>query len=59
MNLAQTERDITKHLFELLEAHHYEAAPPQYPSVIEGPVMIDKTLVDSYIDGDEYVYSPN
>ena len=59
VNLAQTEPNIAKHLFELLEAHHFEAAPPQYPSVIQGPVMIDKTLVDSYIDGDEYVYSPN
>ena len=59
VNLAQTEPGIAKHLFELLEAHHSEAAPPQYPSVIQGPVMIDKTLVDSYIEGDEYVYSPN
>ena len=59
LNLAQTEPDIAKHLFELLEAHHSEAAPPQYPAVIQGPVMIDKTLVDSYSDGDEYVYSPN
>ena len=59
VNLAQTAPGIAKHLFELLEAHHFEAAPPQYPSVIQGPVMIDKTLVDSYIDGDEYVYSPN
>ena len=59
VNLAQTEPNIAKHLFELLEAHHSEASPPQYPSVIQGPVMIDKTLVDSYIEGDEYVYSPN
>ena len=46
-------------LLNLLNEHQKDSTPPRYPSVIQSAVLVDKTLLDEYVDGDEYVYSPN
>ncbi len=48
-----------KRLRALLAAHHRGRTPPLYPSVAHLPVMIDKTLADTYEPGDEYAYWAN
>jgi uncharacterized sulfatase len=40
----------------LLAAHHAGMPPPLWPSFIELPVMIDKTLDQRQLPGDEYTY---
>ena len=30
-----------------------------WPSVIDGPQLVDKTVNEPYVEGDEYVYWPN
>ncbi len=43
----------------LLARHNAEQAEPLWPSVVEGPVLIDKTGAEPYQSGDEYAYWPN
>jgi uncharacterized sulfatase len=43
----------------LLDKHDASARPPLYPFVVEMPVAVDKTLVDHFESGDEYIYWPN
>ena len=39
-----------------LEAHHAKMPPPLWPSFIEFPVLIDKTLDQKESPADEYTY---
>ena len=57
--LGHVGREFPSKLLDLLDEHQKNATPPRYPSVIQGAVLVDKTLLDEYEDGDEYVYSPN
>lgn len=43
----------------LLARHNATQAEPLWPSVIEAPVLIDKTAAEPYEEGDEYLYWPN
>ena len=46
-------------LQSLLDDHNAAQAAPLWPSVIDGPQLIDKTEAEDYVPGDEYVYWPN
>jgi len=58
-NLADAEPAKTARLMELLERHRAGAREPLYPTTIESPIAIDKTLADRLEEGDEYIYWPN
>jgi uncharacterized sulfatase len=51
--------EVVAELEALLAAHDAEQAEPAWPSVIEAPVRIDKTLADPYEEDDVYTYWPN
>ena len=58
-NLASNHPEKVSELSKLLAEHQANARPPLYPAVTDMPVMIDKTLNDTFEQGDEYVYTPN
>ena len=58
-NLADQNPEKVAELRVLLEAHNAEQAEPLWESVIEGPIMIDKTLAEPWEEGDEMIYWPN
>lgn len=43
----------------LLARHNATQAEPLWPSVVEAPVLIDKTAAEPFEEGDEYAYWPN
>jgi uncharacterized sulfatase len=59
VNLNSIRPDKRDEMLALLEAHWADARMPLYPSTIESPVAIDKTLADNVSADDEYVYWPN
>ena len=46
-------------LTALLKAHQQDSVETLYAPVINSQIMIDKTLIESFVLGDEYIYSPN
>lgn len=58
-NLAAVRSDKLNELSALLDDHRAGARPPLYPFLSEVPVAIDKTLVERFERGDEYIYWPN
>jgi arylsulfatase A-like enzyme len=46
-------------LAALLDAHNAQMPPPLWPSFLEMPVMVDKTLDQPEVEGDEIVYWQN
>jgi hypothetical protein len=58
-NLAASRPDIVKQLKDLLAEHQSESNGPLYLSTTQMPVMIDKTLAEDFVEGDEYIYTPN
>ena len=58
-NLATRYPDKVRELSKLLSEHNQDRVPPLYPATTELPVLIDKTLAETYEAGDEYVYTPN
>ena len=58
-NLAVHAPEKLKELEALLAAHQAGSRGPLYESVTQLPVMIDKTLAEKFVEGDEYVYTPN
>ena len=59
VNLAGTRTDKRDELLQRLDAHLAELSPPLWPSTVEAPTTIDKTLVEPEAPDDEYVYFPN
>ena len=59
VNLAESRPDKRAELQALIDAHWADAHPPLYPHQTEGPICIDKTIVDRPCDNDEYVIWPN
>lgn len=59
VNLAEKNPEKLAELQALLDAHHKDRKPPLYPSVSDMPIMVDKTLAETFEAGDEYVYAPN
>ena len=58
-NLAADYPDIKRQLLGLLEQHQADSVGPLYPSASQFPIMVDKTMAESFRHGDEYVYTPN
>lgn len=58
-NLATAQPAKVAELQALLAAHNGQMQPPAWPSFIEMPVMIDKTLAEPEAADDEYVYWQN
>ncbi len=59
VNLAERHPQRVSELEALLAAHNAEQAAPLWPSVIDGPQLIDKTGIEPYEEGDEFIYWPN
>jgi uncharacterized sulfatase len=55
-NLADTQPQKLAQLQALLTAHHAGLPPALWPSFIEMPILIDKTLDQKEQPGDEYAY---
>ena len=58
-NLAESRPERVAQLQALLAAHNARQAEPMWPNVLEVPQLVDKTTVEPYVEGDEYVYWPN
>ena len=58
-NLAASRPDKVEELSALLAAHQANSRGPLYESTVQIPVMIDKTLAEKFVEGDEYIYTPN
>ena len=58
-NLAEARPDKVKELNNLLVNHQANAVRTLYPATTQMPVMVDKTLAESFEERDEYVYTPN
>ena len=58
-NLAASRSDKLEELSALLAAHQLRSRGPLYESSVQIPVMVDKTLAEQFVEGDEYVYTPN
>ncbi len=59
VNLAETRPDKRAELETLIEAHWADAREPLYPHLTEGPICIDKTIVDRPCENEEYIIWPN
>ena len=46
-------------LMALLDEHAASARTPLYPAVVQSAITIDKTSVERFEDGDDYIYWPN
>ncbi|MES0872725.1 sulfatase-like hydrolase/transferase [Sinimarinibacterium thermocellulolyticum] len=58
-DLADRRPDKVAELRALLDAHNAQMAEPMWPSFVELPVLIDKTLAEPESPDDEYVYWQN
>jgi uncharacterized sulfatase len=58
-NLAERHPERVAALREALAAHDAEQVPPRWPSRVEVPVNLDKTLAKPDAPDDAYVYWPN
>ncbi len=58
-NLATSQPDKLAQMKATLAAHHAQMPPPQWPSFLEMPVEIDKTLNQKHLPTDEYTYWSN
>jgi uncharacterized sulfatase len=59
VNLATREPARVAALQRLLDAHNAEQAPPAWPSVVEVPINVDKSLITPDAPNDEYIYWVN
>ena len=59
INLATSMPDKVAELLALLDAHAADARPALYPAVLESAITIDKTIVEPFEEGDDYIYWPN
>lgn len=58
-NLAQEQPQRLAEMKARMEAHHAQMPPSQWPSFLELPIVIDKTLDQKQLPGDEYTYWNN
>ena len=58
-NLAQARPDKRAELEAILAAHEKQMVLPAWPSLIEGPIAVDRTLAEPRTEGEEYVYWAN
>lgn len=59
VDLAAREPGRVAELKRALAAHDAEQQPSAWPSQIEAPVSVDKTLVEPDAPDDTYIYWPN
>lgn len=59
VNLASTQPEKLAQMKVQMEAHHAQMPPSQWPSFLEMPIEIDKTLDQQHLPADEYVYWNN
>ena len=59
INLATSMPDKVAELLALLDAHAADARPALYPAVLESAITIDKTIIEPFEEGDDYIYWPN
>ena len=58
-NLVFEYPEKVEELDNLLNKHNLEQIESMWPSVINGPILIDKHSGQQYEEGDEYIYWPN
>ncbi len=58
-NVAEQQPERVAALQALLAEHNAQQAEPMWPSVVNGPQLIDKHGGAAYVPGDEYIYWPN
>ena len=58
-NLVKSHPEKVAELEQLLAEHQATSVGPLWQSSAQLPVMIDKTLAEQYVPGDEYIYTPN
>ncbi len=58
-NVAERHPERVEALQGLLAEHNAAQAAPMWPSVVDGPRLIDKHGGQEYVPGDEYIYWPN
>lgn len=58
-NLADSHPEKLNELSALLANHQASSRGPLYPAVSQSAVLVDKTKAEVYVEGDEYVYTPN
>jgi uncharacterized sulfatase len=58
-NLAEREPERVAALRRALDAHDAQQVPSAWPSLLENPTQIDKTLAEPDAPDDEYAYWPN
>lgn len=58
-NLVASHPQIVTQLQALLTAHQANSVGALYAPVMNSPIMIDKTLAEKFVLGDEYIYTPN
>ncbi|MEN8185037.1 MAG: sulfatase, partial [Myxococcota bacterium] len=58
-NLAEREPERVAAMRRALAAHNAEQSEPAWPSRIEAPVNVDKTILEPDAPDDEYIYWPN
>jgi arylsulfatase A-like enzyme len=58
-NFAASRTDKLEELSALLASHQAASRGPLYAPTTQMPVMIDKTLAEKFVEGDEYIYTPN
>ena len=58
-NLSEEHPEKLAELSALLTAHHADAVAPLYAHKLESPILIDKTIDEKVIAGDEYIIWPN
>ena len=59
VNLASTRRDVVIQLERLLKDHNADSVGPLYAPAMDSAILVDKTVDQPFVDGDEYVYTPN
>ena len=58
-NLIKSNPEKVAELNKLIDEHNLEQIDSMWPSVINGPILIDKHSGEEYEEGDEYIYWPN
>ena len=59
VNLASTRPKVVAQLEGLLNAHNAHSVGPLYAPAMDSAILVDKTVDQPFVDGDEYVYTPN
>ena len=59
VNLASTRPEVVAQLEGLLNVHNTHSVGPLYAPAMDSAILVDKTVDQPFVDGDEYVYTPN